>query len=378
MGFYALLEQSKTKDLAQLLDSVTERDVACSLAKSRLSTRDFLSLLAPAAKGCLEQMAVKARSLTRQHFGQVIFLYAPLYAADFCENNCLYCSFSTAHDYRRKKLTMQELEDQAKALAKMGLKAVLLLTGESRSFTPAAYLKDCIRLLQKFFTSVSVEVYPLTEAEYRELAEAGLDGVTVYQEVYNETVYRRMHPQGPKADFRYRLETAERACRAGVRTVSIGALLGLDDWRREAFFTGLHAQYLQDTYPAVELGVSVPRIQPHLGSFAAPAPLADSELVQIILALRLFLPRVGIALSTRERPALRDALVGLGITRMSACSSTVVGGYTAKGKQVAQFAVSDSRSVEEIRQMLKASGYQPVAQDWHTLPQGKEVHHVRQ
>jgi 2-iminoacetate synthase len=149
-------------------------------------------------------------------------------------------------------------------------------------------------------------------------------------------------------------------------------LLGLDDWHREAFFTGLHAQYLQDNYPAVELGVSVPRIQPHLGSFSAPSPLEDSELVQIILALRLFLPRVGIALSTRESAALRDALVGLGVTKMSACSSTVVGGYTAKGDRIAQFAVSDNRSADEIRQMIRASGYQPVAQDWHTLPLMKD------
>lgn len=371
MGFYKLLEEVKKTDFAKAA-AVTEREVTRVLSKDRLSPQDFLTLLSPAAAGCLEQMAVKARSLTRQYFGRVIFLYAPLYVADYCENSCLYCSFSASHNYRRKRLTMPELEEQAKVLAKMGLKAVLLLTGESRTFSPVSYLKECLRLLQKYFTSVSIEVYPLTEEEYRELADEGLDGVTVYQEVYNETTYRRVHPQGPKADFRYRLETAERACRAGIRTVSIGALLGLDDWRREAFFTGLHAQYLHDTFPAVELGVSVPRIKPHLGSFAAPSPLEDRELVQVILALRLFLPRLGISLSTRESAALRDALVGLGITKMSACSSTVVGGYTAKGEQVAQFAVSDNRSAEEIRQMIKTSGYQPVAQDWHTLPQIKD------
>lgn len=375
MGFHTLLEQSKTKDLAQFLASATERDVACSVGKSRLSARDFLTLLSPAAEEFLEQMAIRARALTLQHFGRVVFLYAPLYVADFCENNCLYCSFSTTHSYRRRRLTLPEVAEQAQVLAKMGLKAVLLLTGESRTHTSVTYLRECVELLQKYFSSVSVEVYPLQEDEYRDLVGSGLDGVTVYQEVYNETIYKSVHPQGPKADFHYRLETAERACRAGVRTVNIGALLGLDDWRREAFITGLHAQYLQDSFPAVELGVSVPRIQPHLGSYAPPAPLTDRELVQVILALRLFLPRAGITLSTRERPALRDSLVGLGITKMSACSSTMVGGYTANGSRVAQFDVSDSRSVEEIRQMLKKSGYQPVAQDWHTLSQGQEDFH---
>jgi 2-iminoacetate synthase len=378
MGFYTLLEQSKTTDLNQFLGSVTERDVACSIGKSRLSARDFLTLLAPAAEGFLEQMAGRARALTLQHFGRVVFLYAPLYVADYCENSCLYCSFSATHGYLRRRLTLPEVAEQAQVLAGMGLKAVLLLTGESRRHTPVSYLRDCVRLLQKYFSSVSLEVYPLQEDEYRGLVACGLDGVTVYQEVYNETVYNSVHPQGPKADFHYRLETAERACRAGVRTVNIGALLGLDDWRREAFSTGLHAQYLQDSFPAVELGVSVPRIQPHLGSYTPPAPLTDRELVQVILALRLFLPRAGITLSTRERPALRDALVGLGITRMSACSSTMVGGYTANGSRVAQFDISDGRSVEEIRQMLKISGYQPVAQDWHTLPQGQEDIHDRQ
>lgn len=378
MGFYDLLEQSKTQNITQFLASVTERDVARTLSKSRLSARDFLSLLAPAAQAFLEQMAVRARSLTQQHFGRVIFLYAPLYVADFCENSCLYCSFSATHSYPRRLLSLPEVSEQAQALAQMGLKAVLLLSGESRKAAPATYLRECVRGLQKYFSSVAIEVYPLQEEEYRDLVLSGLDGVTVYQEVYNEAVYGAVHTQGPKADFRFRLETAERACRAGVRTVTIGALLGLDDWRRETFFTGLHAQYLQGAFPAVELGVSVPRIQPHLGSFVPPAPLLDRELVQVILALRLFLPRVSLTLSTRERPALRDALVGLGITRMSACSSTVVGGYTAKGAQVAQFEVSDSRSADEIRQMLKASGYQPVAQDWHTLPTEQEERHDRQ
>jgi 2-iminoacetate synthase len=378
MGFYELLEESKTKDIARLLASVTELDVARTLNKNKLSALDFLTLLAPAAERFLEQMAVRARALTLQHFGRVVFLYAPLYVADYCENSCLYCSFSAANSYRRRRLALPEVAEQAQVLAKMGIKAVLLLTGESRTHTPVTYLQECLRLLRKYFSSISIEVYPLQEEEYKELVSSGLDGVTVYQEAYNETVYSDVHRHGPKADFRFRLETAERACRAGVRTVNIGALLGLNDWRQETFFTGRHAQYLQDTFPAVELGVSVPRIQPHLGNYTPPSPLTDRDLVQVILALRLFLPRAGIALSTRERPALRDALVGLGITRMSACSSTVVGGYTAKSKQVAQFDVSDSRSVEDIRKMLQASGYQPVAQDWHTLPRGKEWHHDRQ
>lgn len=369
MSFYALLEEYKNLDLPSFSAAVTEQDVVRVLGKERLTARDFLTLLAPAALGCLEQMAVIARRLTLQHFGRVVFLYAPLYVADYCENSCLYCSFSATHHYPRRKLTLAQVEEQALVLSAMGLKAVLLLTGESQRQSPVTYLQDCVRTLHKYFPSVSLEVYPLHEEEYRELVRAGVDGVTVYQEVYNDVVYGSVHPQGPKADFRFRLETAERACRAEVRTVNIGALLGLDDWRREAFFTGLHAHYLQDSFPAVELSVSVPRIQPHLGSYSPPSPLTDRELVQVILALRLFLPRAGLTLSTRESARLRDHLVGLGVTKMSACSSTVVGGYTAKGKQVAQFAVSDSRSVAEIREMIKRKGYQPVCQDWQALPQ---------
>jgi len=369
MSFYALLKEYKSLDVPSFLATVTERDVVRVLGKERFMARDFLTLLAPAAQSCLEQMAVTARQLTLQHFGRVVFLYAPLYVADYCENSCLYCSFSASHSYRRRKLTLAQVEEQALALSAMGLKAILLLTGESLHQSPVSYLQDCVRILHKYFPSVSLEVYPLCEEEYRELVRAGVDGVTVYQEVYNDVVYRSVHPQGPKADYHFRLETAERACRAGVRTVNIGALLGLDDWQREAFFTGLHAQYLQNCFPAVELGVSVPRIQPHLGNYTPTSPLTDRDLVQVILALRLFLPRAGLTLSTRENARLRDHMVGLGITKMSACSSTVVGGYTAKGKHVGQFAVSDNRSVEEIRQMLRSKGYQPVCQDWQALPQ---------
>lgn len=367
MGFYDVYASYHDFDFDMFFRNVSVRDVFAALAKERLNEQDFLTLLSPLAGDYLEEMAQKANRLTIRNFGKVILLFTPLYLADYCVNQCAYCSFNAKNDFPRKKLTMEELEEEAAEIAKTELREILILTGESRRHTPVAYIKDCVRILKKYFSSISVEIYPLDAQEYRELVAAGVDGLTIYQEVYNRQVYDEIHLRGPKKNYHYRLDAPERGCMAGMRRVTIGALLGLDDWRREAFFTGLHGNYLQNKYWDVEIGISLPRLRPHLGDFRPKTPVDDRSFVQILLAVRLYLPRAGITISTRERAEFRDHILRLGVTKMSAGSSTQVGGHARSWGEAEQFAISDHRGVKEMKEMLLNNGYQPVFKDWHMI-----------
>lgn len=367
MSFYERYKQYADFDFDSFYKEITAEDVLRVLGKDKLTARDFMLLLSPAAGQYLESMARKAQRLTHQHFGRVIFLYAPLYLANYCVNRCAYCGFNAENSIRRKKLTPEEVEEEARSISAQGIRHILLLTGESRKHSPVSYIKECVEAVKKYFTSIAIEVYPLETEEYRDLVESGVDGLTIYQEVYDEKIYAEVHLGGPKRDYLFRLNAPERGCRAGMRSVGIGALLGLGDWRKEAFFTGLHAAYLQDNYLDTEISVSLPRLRPHPGSFTPKYEVDDRSLVQIMLAYRLFLPRVGITISTRERAELRNNLIGLGVTRMSAGSSTEVGGYTGREKSEAQFEVSDDRSVEDFSRMIYSKGYQPVFKDWQYI-----------
>jgi len=287
--------------------------------------------------------------------------------SDYCENSCLYCSFSSRNRRRRKKLSLQEVDREAAFIARTGLQHILLLTGESKKESPVGYLRDCVQVLRRHFSSVAIEVYPLSGEDYAGLVAEGVDGLTLYQETYDESLYRVLHPAGPKRNFRYRLEAPERGAAARMRQVNIGALLGLADWRREILMVGLHARHLQDRFPDVEIGASVPRLRPFAGAFQGSCEVSDRNIVQMILALRLFLPRLGIALSTREDSRFRDSLIPLGITRMSAGSCTSVGGYTIPDgaeDAFAQFEIADSRSIPEMMAQLREKGYDPVLKDW--------------
>lgn len=367
MSFFDKYSELKESSFRNFFQSITNYDVLRVLQKDRLDEKDFLTLLSPVAENFLEEMAQKAHQITVQNFGKTILLYTPLYISDYCVNQCLYCSYSIENEFTRVKLTLAEAEEEAKQIAKTGLKHILLLTGESNLHTPVSYLKENVQVLKKYFSSISIEINPLDLEEYKELIESGVDGLTIYQEVYNEELYKQIHIKGPKRNYRYRLDAPERGCKAGMRTVNIGALLGLDDWRKEAFFTGMHADYLQNKYLGTEISVSLPRIRPHLGSFQPKCDVTDKNLVQIILAIRLFMPRTGITLSTRESAELRNNLMHLGITKMSAGSSTVVGEYTQEQVGVHQFEISDNRSVEEIKCYLFQNGYQAVYKDWHLI-----------
>ncbi|OIJ11352.1 thiamine biosynthesis protein ThiH [Anaerobacillus alkalilacustris] len=367
MSFYYEYEKLKDLPFNQYFHRMTEMDVKRALQKRRLNFEDLLALLSPAAENCLEEMAQKSHELTVQHFGKTILLFNPIYIADHCVNLCTYCSFSVTNKFERKKLSMGEIEVEAQALAKLGLKHILILTGESKTHTPVTYIAEAVKVLKKYFSSVAIEINPLDTEEYKLLVDAGIDGLTVYQEVYNEEVYKSLHIKGPKRDYRYRMDTPERGCDAGIRQINIGALLGLDDWRKEAFFAAMHANYLQTKYLDAEISLSLPRMRPHIGEFQPPSIVEDRHLVQAITAFRLFLPRSGITLSTREPQQLRDNLIYLGVTKMSAGASTEVGGYSNCNSGTAQFEISDERSLEEIKTMIKSKGYQPVLKDWELI-----------
>ncbi|RKD30531.1 2-iminoacetate synthase ThiH [Thermohalobacter berrensis] len=364
MSFYEIYCKYKGFNFKNFFKNVTKTDVLRVLNKERIHEGDFLTLLSPFAQGFIEEMAQKSHKVTIKNFGKTILLYTPVYLSNYCVNKCSYCGFNIENKIKRKKLTLKEIEDEAKAISSTGLRHILILTGESRKETPVSYIIDAIKVVKKYFDSISIEIYPLTKDEYKKVIEAGVDGLTIYQEVYNEEIYDRVHILGPKKDYKFRLDAPERACKAKIRNVNIGSLLGLDDWKKEAFFTGLHAKYLQDKYPDVEISVSLPRIRPHVGMFNDIYPVGDRALVQILLAMRIFLPRVGITLSTRENKKLRDNLIPLGVTKMSAGVSTEVGGHTSKGNTESQFEISDTRSISEIKEAILSKGYQPIFKNW--------------
>lgn len=350
-------------------------DVERALAQDTLRPQDLAILLSPTALSYLEPMAKKAQALTIRHFGRTIGLFTPLYLANYCSNSCLYCSFHAGNEIVRCKLSVAQAIKEGEAIASTGLQHLLLLTGESRSQSGPAYMEQCVQALRPMFASLGLEVYPLATEEYERLYKVGIDSVTLFQETYDEITYALVHPAGPKRNFHYRLEAPERACSAGISSVNIGALLGLSDWRQDAFYSALHADYLQKNYPGVEVALSVPRLRPYAGSFnSSAAPVTDAALVQIILAYRLFLPRAGLTLSTRESPQMRENLLPLGITRMSAGALTSVGGYSETSNVgSAQFEIADERSVPEVVQMIRAKGYLPAFCDWVNMRERNAV-----
>ncbi len=371
MSFYRRYLEYREFPFSRYLDAITRGQVAAALSKDRLTEDDLLTLLSPQAEPFLEDMAQKAHRLTMNQFGSVIFLFTPMYLSNFCTNHCVYCGFKARNKIDRKRLSFAEVEMEAAKIAETGLKHILILTGEAKKKAGIEYLEGCIKILKSFFTSIAIEIYPLETCEYGKLIASGVDSLTIFQETYNEALYETLHPKGPKRDYRFRIDAPERGCMAGMRSVNIGALLGLDDWRSEAFFTGLHAEYLQRKYPGAEISISLPRMRPQTGGFQPKYTVSDRNLVQIMTAFRLFLPRAGITVSTRESAAFRDSILPLGVTKMSAGSCTSVGGHTRKdiGKDSgsSQFEISDERGVGEMAAVLAGLGFQPVYKDWQPM-----------
>ncbi|MGM0418255.1 MAG: 2-iminoacetate synthase ThiH [Thermodesulfobacteriota bacterium] len=367
MSFYKIIEDYKNFSFDQEFEKISENDVINALSKDYLNEHDFFALLSPAAENYLEAMAQKAHEITQRQFGNVIILFTPLYISNFCVNQCVYCGYNCSNKIFRKHLTYDEIDKEAEKISETGLKHILLLTGEAKDKADPEYIYKSCEILKKYFTSIALEIYPMTEDEYRGACNAGADQLTVYQETYNEELYKKLHLKGPKKDYRFRLDTPERGASAGLRGVNVGALLGLDEWKRELFFTGLHADYLFKRFPDVEVSVSLPRIRPHEGEFQPDFDVSDKNMVQIMTALRIFMPRCGITISTRENKEFRDNILPLGVTKMSAGVSTKVGGHTQEEKETGQFEISDERSVSKMASDLKEYGYQPVYKDWQYI-----------
>ncbi|HEY5503631.1 MAG TPA: 2-iminoacetate synthase ThiH [Sedimentisphaerales bacterium] len=349
------------------LGEITEDEVKWALSRQPgyYILDRLLILISPAAENFIEQMAQIAHQLTLQRFGKTVRLYAPLYVSNFCVNGCTYCGFSTNHRFSRIRLTIEQAVAEAETVAKEGFKDLLLVSSEDKNFITVDYLAQLASKLRPKFSSLSVEIYQMSADEYAKLFAAGIDGVTLYQETYDRETYRKYHPAGPKADYDYRLSAADSFGQAGMREIGLGALLGLDDWRLETLALAEHAHYLMKRYWKSRVSFSFPRLRPAKDVDSAQFNLlSDKNLVQMILALRLCFADAGMTISTREPAYLRDQLVKLGITRMSAGSKTNPGGYSTHADSVGQFDIDDSRSPAQIAAMLKQVGLEPVWKDW--------------
>ena len=347
-------------------------DVKRAINSENCSIEDFKALLSPAAMPFLEGMAKRAKSETSKHFGNTVYMFTPLYIANFCENYCIYCGFNCYNDINRKKLNMDEIEHEMKVIADSGIEEILMLTGESRSMSSIEYIGDACKLARRYFRNVGLEIYPVNSDEYRYLHECGADYVTVFQETYDPVKYETLHLMGHKRVFPYRFEAQERAIMGGMRGVGISALLGLADFRKDALATALHAYYLQRKYPHVEYSLSCPRLRPIINNEKInPLDVHEKELCQVLCAYRIFLPYIGITVSSREQKHFRDGIVKIAATKVSAGVSTGIGDHESKYNGLEdedagdeQFEISDARSFDEMYGDMSSEGLQPVLNDY--------------
>jgi 2-iminoacetate synthase len=363
--FLEVLDGTPVAELAMFAMRATNLDVSRALAKGSRDLEDFAALIGPAAGHRLEDLARASHELTLRRFGRTVHMYAPLYLSNECLTTCTYCGFAKGLPIARKTLSIEQSLREGEFLRGHGYRHVLLLTGEHQKLTGVDFLCEHVAALRALFPQISLEVQVWNEDEYRRVAAAGCDGVVIYQETYNRDAYARFHVGGRKRDYEFRLEGPERAARAGIRRLGIGALLGLHEpWREDAIAVAAHALYLLKTAWQQELSVSVPRIRPSASGYSPEHPVTDRELAQLICALRLVLPDAGIVMSSREAAGFRDRLVPLGVTHTSAGSHTDPGGYTEPGQAEGQFEVNDTRGPEEVASALRALGYEPVWKDW--------------
>jgi 2-iminoacetate synthase len=361
----AWLDPSQWRDLTEPADQPA---VDRALTAEQSGIREFAALLSPAAGGILEALAQRAQALTRRHFGRTIALYAPLYLSNYCCSGCTYCGFASNREVSRHKLTPNELEAELTALKEMGLEEVLLLTGERNAVANYEYVRDCVAQAASHFHSVTVEVFPMSEEEYHGLAAAGCTGMTLYQETYDPVQYERLHLWGPKRDYAWRLDAPARALAGGIRTVGLGALLGLGDPFPDILCLYRHASYLRQRFWKGGVSISFPRVRPQTGGYTPDFFVDEKLLAQIIFAFRICLPDVPLTLSTRESPRFRDGIAGVGISKMSVASRTTVGGYReGAALSSGQFEVNDDRDVGSFCAMLHRKGLQAVFKNWDAV-----------
>ena len=354
-------------------DKYTARDVRAALDHETCSVEDFKALLSPAAAPFLEEMAQKARIETGKHFGNTVYLFTPLYIANYCENYCVYCGFNCYNHINRMKLNMEQIEKEMQVIADSGMEEILILTGESRAMSDVKYIGEACKLARKYFRMVGVEIYPVNTDEYRYLHECGVDYVTVFQETYDNVKYETLHLMGHKRVWPYRFDAQERALRGGMRGVAFSALLGLSDFRKDALASALHVYYLQRKYPHAEMSLSCPRLRPIINNDKInPLDVGEKELCQVLCAYRIFMPFVGITVSSRESKSFRDGIVKIAATKGSAGVSTGIGDHESKytGKEAEgaegdeQFEINDERSFETMYEDMSEEGLQPVLNDY--------------
>lgn len=347
-------------------DKYTENDVLQALEHDTKTIEDFKALLSPAALPFLEGIAQQAKAETRKHFGNSINMFTPLYISNYCENYCIYCGFNCHNKIHRAKLNYEEIEKEMQAIAKTGLQEVLLLTGESKKMSDVEYIGEACKIARKYFKVVGLEVYPMNSDEYSYIQKCGADYVTVFQETYNSDKYETLHLAGHKRVFPYRLETQERALMGGMRGVGFAALLGLSDFRKDAFATGIHAYLIQRKYPHAEIAFSCPRLRPIINNDKInPKDVHEPQLLQVICAYRLFMPFASITISTRECQRFRDNIVQIAATKISAGVDVGIGGHSdGEKKGDEQFEISDGRNVKEVYDALCKNGMQPVMSDY--------------
>lgn len=366
------LEELRSHDLHALADfsrEATEAQVRAVVARGKAeSLEDLAVLISPSALKYLENMAQISASITSKYFGRTMRLFAPLYVGNECVNNCVYCGFARRHNIERRTLSVKEVERELHAIAELGFRSVLLVAGEHPKLVSSGYMEEIIKLARSIMPSVSIEIAPSKVEDYKKYVEAGCEGLTVFQETYDEKVYPTLHPSGPKSVFEWRLATPERGAMAGMKKIGLGPLLGVNDWRFEILAVALHAKFLLRRAWRSQISISLPRMRPAASGYV-PKPENipnDKEIVQVICALRMFLSRLAIVVSTRESRKLRDGLMGLGATQMSAFSSTKPGGYADKTESGEQFHIDDSRTPAEFAQALLARGIDPVWKDYDT------------
>ena len=353
-------------------DRYTAEDVRRALYAETCTVEDFKALLSPAAAPFLEEMAERAKMETSKHFGNTVYIFTPLYIANYCENYCIYCGFNCYNDINRKKLSFEEIEHEMKVIADSGIEEILMLTGESRAASPVEYIGEACKLARKYFRNIGLEIYPVNSDEYRYLHDCGADYITVFQETYDTDKYETLHLLGHKRVWPYRFEAQERALMGGMRGVGFSALLGLSNFRKDALATALHVYFLQRKYPHAEYSLSCPRLRPIINNDRInPLDVHEKELCQILCAYRIFLPYVGITVSSRESKQFRDGIVKIAATKVSAGVSTGIGDHAAKytGQEEdntgdEQFEIADGRSFDEMYSDIAGEGLQPVLNDY--------------
>jgi 2-iminoacetate synthase len=369
MSFSQEFNHAAVRDAAERGRHADAYAVRRAIANPALAPDDAAALLSPAGAAMLEEIAAAAHRMTVERFGKNVFLFAPLYLSNDCVCTCTYCGFSMGLDIRRRTLRVDEVEKEARTLVQRGMRNILLVSAEHPKRVPAAYVVECIERAKQLAPYVALEIAPAEERDYRAYVDAGCDGVVVYQETYDPQAYARHHLGGPKKQYAWRLDALERASRAGAKHLGIGALLGLADWRFEALSLLAHARYLERHCWRSQINISLPRINPAAGGFVADHPASDRDFVQLLCFFRIALPTAGIVLSTREKPEFRDRLVPLGVTHMSAGSSTVPGGYEEPEGAGEQFELEDMRDPSQVAARLRELGYEPVFKDWEVMAQ---------